>query len=477
MFIDLSGLKDVKINMRIKSGIICLTLALNLSTFSVKDMKSMTQGQFHELTTVESEHYKLKLYQDRLYNNSENLLLAKNSLINGEHEKVTLFLERILQGDRPTNLIKNRYLSLVHFLSSEYQKSLDLVSYVDPTHPTEYKEVCLLRLMNYTALKKVKEYKKEAPLCLSSIKESDDRALFWFRQFQLLTTDKEQIIGYNYLDTIRDLNVRPQNVSLWLKLALYLGKEKEITKIVSKLPAEAYEYGQNRELIALAYYRMGNSKMAQDFVSDLESANADNIKGNLNLDQGKPELAFGFYKLALQKKGNSLNAVKKALPLSWELHLWDQAHKLLDIVQLKHVDEKKKLAFKAAIYLRQKKFTHARKYLNVLRHQYQNITPLSYDLMESYLSLKEGDREQLARSSDRACKRLDGLNCYIQLQNLAVNNMSLGARTQDQFKDPELESFDIESLKKKRVITPLKESVIIDQKDIEELDYIDLHKY
>ena len=324
--------------------------------------------------------------------------------------------------------------------------------------------------MNYTALSMAKEYKKESPLCLSSLNEEDSRALFWFRQFRLLTSEKGEIIDYNYIDTIRDLNIRPGKIGLWLKLALYLGKEKEIVKIISKLPPEAYESGQNREIIALAYYRLGKNKMAQEFVSDLESANADNIKGNLNLEKGKSELAFGFYKLALQKKGNSLNAIKKGLPLTWELELWDEALKLLDKVQYRNVDEKKKLAFKTAIYIRQKDFAKARRSMNILKKQYQKIAPLSVDIMESYLSIVEKNSDQLARSADRSCQRLDGLNCYLQLKNLTMTRLPGPKKTKENFLDQEYSNFDMDKLKTPQKIKPLREAVIIDQKDIEELD-------
>ena len=132
--------------MMMKYGMICLSIVLCFEVSGKNKLTNIEHHSFHELTTEQSKYYTLKVLENRLYDDSENLLLAKNSLLNGEHEKAKLFLERILKKDRVTTIIKNRYLALIYFHAQDYEKSLSHLKGIDPTLPTEFKEICLLKL-------------------------------------------------------------------------------------------------------------------------------------------------------------------------------------------------------------------------------------------------------------------------------------------------------------------------------------------
>ena len=70
--------------------------------------------------------------------------------------------------------------------------------------------------------------------------------------------------------------------------------------------------------------------------------------------------------------------------------------------------------------------------------------------------------------SDRACKKFDGLNCWIQGQLLIWENISKTSLRDEFIKGDN--KFFIDDLKIKVVTTQIKEEVLIDQYDIEELD-------
>jgi hypothetical protein len=84
------------------------------------------------------------------------------------------------------------------------------------------------------------------------------------------------------------------------------------------------------------------------------------------------------------------------------------------------------------------------------------------------MSLREGDNDRLKIMSGDACKRGNGLSCYLNLQTIHWENIGQTMRRDEP--TVELANFDIQDLKAPKSISPLKESVIIDQKDIEELD-------
>lgn len=430
------------------------------------------QRPFYELSIEQTAHYE---YLERVTDQKDsetNMLLAKNALINGQVDKAIIFLNRISDYDKKNALTKKRYLSIIYFIKSDYKKSLSYIDNINYTFESAYKEICLLKLINYMALQKSSEYAKESYDCQLAIKDDSVRSEFWLKQYKLLSTNKVKILDYNYLDTIRDLNNDPDYTTMWLKLALYLNREKEIIKIISRLPLEAYQSHKNRELIALAYYRSGNIKMAKEFVSDIESPNADNIRGNISLNEGKPEIAFGHYQLALKKKDNSLNALKRSIPLAWQLGLWKEAQRMLELLQDKSINPKKKLALIAALTIRDLNLPLAKRNLRLLEYQFENQSPIEINLMNSYLGLLEQDSDTVKKYTDRACKKFDGLNCYIQLKNLTIDNIgALITKKEKPFSYPD---FDIEKLKEAVEYNPLKEAKYIDQNDIEELDSLDL---
>jgi hypothetical protein len=454
-------------------GILYLILFLP-SVLANKQLEKYKARPFFELNDHQTNHYE---YLERVTDKKDadtNMLLAKGALINGQIDKAIIFLNRISDYDKQNYPIKKRYLSTIYFIKGQYQKSLNNIKHINYTSVSAYREICLLKLINYMALQKSSLYAREVTFCQLAIKDDSIRTSFWLKQFTLLSTNKNKILNYNYLDTIRDLNNDPDYTTMWLKLALYLNKEKEITKIISRLPLEAYESQKNRELIAFAYYRTGNIKMAKEFISDIESPNADNIRGNISLNEGKPEIAFGHYQLALQKKDNSLNALKRSIPLAWQLGLWKEAQTLLDKIQEEDIDQRKKLALQAALTIRDLDLPKAKRNLRLLEYQYDNHGPIEVNLMNSYLGLLEQKPDVVKKYADKACKGFDGLNCYLQFKNLTIENIGkLITQKESPFSYTE---FEVDKLKEVTKYSPLREAKYIDQKDIEELDSLDLER-
>src|SRR5690606_1361977 len=96
--------------------------------------------------------------------------------------------------------------------------------------------------------------------------------------------------------------------------------------IIPKIPDFAPEVFQDkelRELIGFLYYREAELVKAYEFIEDLDTPNSENIKGNLYLAGKKYELAYGQFKLALNRKNNSQNALERITPVAWLLSQWE----------------------------------------------------------------------------------------------------------------------------------------------------------
>ena len=264
---------------------------------------------------------------------------------------------------------------------------------------------------------------------------------------------------------------------LWLKTGLYLNKEKDLLNLLSVLPENSYQSKRLREIIAFMYLRSGNAgdkAKALSFIDDIDSANAENIKGNINLQNKEYELAFGHFRLALQKKQDSTNSVERAIPLAWLLSQWKDGLAMLDNNVNRTLDPRNKRAIRIAFLIREKRFAEAEKELTLLKIDFQQEPPFEVNIMDSYVSLIQGatekkfDPRKVEESTEKACRSFDGISCWISLQMTMWENLGKTIKRDDLvYSDKEM---TIDSLKEKKPVMPLKETITVDQRDIEELD-------
>lgn len=397
---------------------------------------------------------------------------AKRGIINGDLELAKFFLSKINDKRTELRLIKQRYLAIISFIEGDYKESLELVSNQEYNETRNYRQVCLLKIMNLVALDDVKNFLKEVGSCQTLTLKYSPSNQFWLTQLMRVKQKNENLLRGNLLENLRRTLASTEFTEIWMKLALYLNKENIILKYVSSLPASAYRSKKIRELIGFAYYRVGDVKKALEFIEDIESPNADNIRGNINLLESKFELAFGHFKLALQKKENSQNALQRAIPLSYMLGQWEDGLDMLKRIISKDLTSKRKVTLETLFFIRKEDFQKAQENLNFLEQVYNKNFPKEINLMDSYVALSTGNKERLEKASAELCQTYDGLNCWLNLQVLNWENIGLTmGRDESTFV---LEGFDIDSLKEPWKKDPLDEAVFVDQKDIEELDNLEI---
>lgn len=391
---------------------------------------------------------------------------AKIAIINGDLELARFFLSKINTSRSDLTLVKNRYLSIVYFIEGDYQSSYDLISSNQYNLSRYYKQICLLRIINLIALDKVDKFKAEMGGCQNATIENANYNHFWLKQVSRVEERDKQLLKGDLINQLRESVSDNNYIALWMKLALFINKEEVIVRRVASLPPSAYNSKEIRELIGFAYYRVGDLEKAGKFIEDIETPNTDNIRGNINLSQNKLELAFGHFKLALKKKQNSLNALERGIPLSYLLGQWDEGLNMLKrTVDVK--DERKKEALETALNIRKGNIKEARALLNILEYKFKNTLPYELILMDTFVSLQEGNQERLKNSTAEGCRKQDGVHCWLNLKILEWSNIG---KTLKRDEPTMSEEFDLDSLKAKAEITPLQDSIMIDQRDIEELD-------
>ena len=320
-----------------------------------------------------------EIIEERNLRKISHLRKAKYSIINGDLERADFYL-RNLGGEKKFFVAKNRYRSMIYFIENYFQKSLDLISSQEFDHENVYPHICLLRVVNLLALGRDEDFIKEKKKCTSFVSDYAHQNHLWIdllEKMKLKKTDEEFYIFYDIRSAV-----------ILIKYILFLGKENLAEKVIRDLPVKFYRSKRIRELLAVALYRLGREKEAFVFVEGIESPNADNIRGNVYLKQKKYLLALGHYKLAMEKKKNSLNALERSLSLLWMLQRWKEGIKIVDRLIDFEVDSRQKMALKAALLIRLEDFNSAKRWLNILQTGFKKEYPREIGLMKTYVALR-----------------------------------------------------------------------------------------
>ena len=403
-----------------------------------------------------------------------NLQKAKFKMISGDLKTAEYFLNRISDKTSGVTGIKKRYLAVLHFINGRFDKSLKELNQSNMESTTSFTQNCLLRLINFMAVNDVEAIKRERAPCQFYTAKYSKNDQYWLNSMiQLKTQNSEAIRRSMYIDAQGTFS-SDEMARLWLKTGLYLNKEKDLLNLISTLPESSYQSKRLREIVAFMYLRSGDSKKALAFIDDIDTANAENIKGNVNLANKEYELAFGHFRLALQKKQDSANSLERAIPLAWLLNQWTDGLLMLNNISNKSLDPRNASAVKIAFLIREKKFTEAQKELTLLKIAFKYNPPFEVNVMDTYVNLILGgndnahDKRKVEESAEKSCKSFDGISCWLSLQYIQWGNLGKTIKRDEEIYTDKV--MTVESLKEKKGLEPLIEIKTIDQADIEELD-------
>lgn len=402
----------------------------------------------------------------------ENLTIAKHYLIAGQTEMARFFLNRIGNEKKPLKMIRDRYMAVISIMENDFRQAQEILSAPELNEISVYPQICLLKLLTMLAAAADSKLEAEFTRCQSAVRTYSNNDLFWLENLEKIKMNRTAELR-GLIDSDINFLVKNNDIfRIWLKSGLYFNYEKLILKNLDTLPDSVLASQRTRELLGFLYYRTGNIEKARQFIEGIESPNADSMRGNFELSNKKLELAYGHFKLALDKKENSHNAIERALPLAWLLEQWDDAHELLNRHILEGLDETAKKALRAALYMRQGEHDLAQEYLTALGRKNKDQLPLELEIMQVYNGLLLGSDELIDQSSARACQRFDGLSCWVQSSRVRWQNLGRAMERTEQVYAKN--HFDLNKLKLKPDVKPLTEERIVDQRDIEELDSLDV---
>lgn len=444
-----------------------------LSTATLKEIW-LNDDEFADSANIETE------IQNETFTRGsdlDNLLHAKFRIINGDLKMAKFYLNRIDDKTSRVFAIKKRYQATIAFIEGRFDESLEFLQDKKFSNNFLFPQVCLLKLINYMAINDTLSLRQNYESCMFYTGKASKNDQYWLDTMIKLKLRDTSGVRRNLVTDVDNTLSDDEMSKLWLKTGLFLNKEKDLLNILSILPESSYQSKRLREIVAFMYLRSGtpaDKQKALAFVDDIDSANAENIKGNINLQNKEYELAFGHFRLALQKKQDSTNSLERAIPLAWILNQWKDGLSMLDSNTNKGLDPRNKRAIRVAFLIREKRFEEAEKELALLKIDFQQEPPFEVNIMDSYVSLVRGaedkkfDKRKVEESTEKACHSFDGISCWISLQFIQWENLGKTIKRDDAvFSDKEM---TIDSLKEKKVVKPLKETNTVDQRDIEELD-------
>lgn len=425
-----------------------------------EDWSNYSKDQIEELNQ--------KIMLERKQVEVKNLLQAKQFLINGNIKWAKYFLNKINTNESSLNLVAERYRAWIAFIEGDYERTLEILDRPHFRAVENFKEICLLKVLTGMIKEYDKNLENEISYCSTITASHSTNEQYWFNNLiSLKKKDFKNIKGMR-LEDIQYILSDPQMVRIWMKTGIYLNREGLIQRHLVDIPSSVYRSKRTRELIGFFHYRMVTLIRPKTLSKILRPPMQKISVGTSNLKEKKYELAFGHFKLALAKKANSLNALERAIPLAWVLEQWRDGLELIGRLVNESINPRKKDALESVFHIRMDNYALAERKLRVLDSEYQGQPPLEVGIMRSYVALRRNDPTTLYLTSKNACRRFDGLNCWLLHQQIIWENIGKTIERDDTILGER--TFEISALKEGQEITPIMENVYIDQKDIEELD-------
>ncbi len=395
---------------------------------------------------------------------------AKFFIINGNTKRARRTLKKVVHPNSEILPLKLKLLAYINYMERKYQESYEYFSLDRFYEGINFYRTCSNRILLEYLLNITNKKVKNSYFCLDTIKKYTRNGPIWpYGLLSIQSEDIDLLKGNDIINYIEDtLSVDNSTILTWLKLALVLQKEKVILPHVKILPESAFSSHRIREVVAFIFYRLNNKSQALKFLKNIETPNANNIRGTIELEKKEYELAYNYFQLALKKAPHSVNAIERSIPLTFFLNKWDVGISLLQKIVENRKNKKQKLLLLSAFSINAKKFLLAKKNLLRLERDFSGESPVEVNSMLYYVYLQEGNKEKIEYYSRKACEQGDSIGCWIYLQNDLWPHLGHTLKREDSMHN--FNSLTFESLKKEVTLDPIQEEIYINQRDIEEFD-------
>ncbi len=398
---------------------------------------------------------------------SDDLKRVKYYLINGEIRLAKVYLAKLTYQETKLRPVIYRYLAILNFMTSDFEKTYQYLTLPELQNMPHYAKICTLKVLSEIVLNKTVDLEDDWARCqLENPGNFREKNLVWLEtlvQLKLKPTVGSTKIPFKRLKLAALDN---DELKVMLKLALYLNQEQLVMDQLPELTVDQLQDSEVRELAGQIFFRVGALAKSYRFVEDLKSPNSENIKGNLYLLRNKYELAYAQFKLALEQKINSQNAMERLLPLAWLLGDWEGGSKYAEMVIASPQTQINKMTLTAAFLMQKGDYDKADKVLLTIAERSRRGAEIDVTQLASFTALMQNKPDLVRKQANMSCEQYDLVNCWVLFQLGQWDAFPLTIRREEKLS----EKRDWEKLVKEEFNQPLKETVYVNQIDIEEMD-------
>lgn len=402
---------------------------------------------------------------------AQKLALIKYDIINGKLERAKIRLQQAKFTQDFTRPIQYRYLAILHFIEGDYKKSLDFLTTKDMDNFAHEDNVCLLRTLNLIILNQAERAKDSWRKCeefLLGKKQND----IWMQSLLDLKLAQETEAAAEPLKGVAIENEKLDSMRLYMKLALYLGKMETIFPRLKFLNLETLENPRTRELVGMMYFRDFQFVKAYNYIEDLSTPNSENLKGNILLAQDKLELAYAQFKLALKRKNNSQNALERITPTAWRLNQWSEGASFAARLEETPENREQKAALEAAFLSKSGMHKKSDRKLGLILYTSPNAKSLEVNQLSSFNAMMLGNKKRAKDFAKKSCQQDDAFSCWLNAQMLIWEDLTIMAKKNEPIYQDSNNLLD--TFKSSFEKAPIQEAVYVNQKDIEELEDLEI---
>lgn len=408
-----------------------------------------------------------KILFSEIKNQSEELKKVKYYLINGELRLAKIYLGKLSYTQTKLKPIIYRYLALIAFIEGKFQNAHEYLNLQELQNIPHYGKICVLKVLTDIVISKTEKLEEEWTKCkrdnYGSVNEHNQIWLDTLVNLKINQKIGATRIPFKHLKIAR---LGPEETKVMLKLALYLNQEKLILDQIPNLALDQYEDPEIREIVGQIYFRTGALAKAHKFAEDLKSPNSENIKGNLYVLRKKYELAYAQFKLALEQKQNSQNAIERLLPLAWILGDWENGSKYAEQVLASPQTQINKMTLLSAFLMQKGSYEEAAKVIDYIGQRSRRGTEIDVTQIASFTSLMLNKKDETRKMANLSCSQYDIINCWLGFQLAQWDAFPLTIRRKEKIEV----SKEWEKLVSEDMANPIKEEIFINQTDIEEMD-------
>ncbi len=425
------------------------------------------RGEFYPPTEIFDLEELNSSFFDEFKKHQKELKRLKFYLINGELRLASVFLSKIAFANTKLRPIIHRYLSIIHFIDGNFKKSSEYLKSKELNKSPHYSKICVLKIINSIVLDDVSDLEENWSRCkIENYTQLNKDNSIWIDTLVELKTKPRLGITKIPFQNTRLSSLENEELKLLLKLSLYLNQEKILINDIQNLSSEQLRDHEIRELVGQIFFRTGAFANAFQYLEDLKSPNSESIKGNLYVLRGKYELAYAQFKLALEQKRNSQNALERLIPLAWILGDWQSGVQYAERMQSSSETFIQKLTLAASFQIQKTDFEKAETILEKINEKSRRSGEVEVSQLSSFVALMRNNPKQARKSADISCSQYDVINCWTLYQLSQWDGFPKLIRRKGEIKHKTL----WEKLSKEEIQDPIKELVYINQVDIEELD-------